>query len=114
MNALRMIFELVHAVIAPARGRHCSGRTPLPSGLVPRQARRTFDAAIELLGRDFPEWRIIRLPAPSGHTYAAMSRGVTVYASAPAELRTRIHAVEDEPPPAFVRGYLDMDMAVNR
>lgn len=114
MNALRMIIELVHAAIAPARGRYRSGRPPLPAGPVIRQARRTFDAAIELLTRDFPEWSIIRLPAPNGHTFAAMARGVTVRARTPAELRTRIRAVEDEPPPAFVRGYLDLGMAVNR
>lgn len=99
MNFLRMLTEFVRAALAPARGRHRPRPNAEPTPVQPqRQARRTFDADVELIARDYPEWRIIELPAGRGFTYAAMASGVNLRADTPTELRARIRAVEEELP----------------
>ena len=105
-----MLAEFLHAALAPARGRHQPRSGAETAPVQPqRQARRSFDTAAELLARDYPGWRIVRLPAGRGFTYAAMASGVNLHADTATELRARIRAVEEEPPPAFVRRYLDRD-----
>ncbi|MFB8763857.1 hypothetical protein [Nocardiopsis alba] len=111
MNFLRMLAEFVRAALAPARGRHHPRPNAEPTPVQPRrQARRTFELDVELLARDYPGWRIIRHPAGRGGiSYAALAPGVHMYADTPTELRAQIRAVEEEPPPDFVRRYLDSD-----
>ncbi|MDA8370635.1 MAG: hypothetical protein M0026_12335 [Nocardiopsaceae bacterium] len=108
MNVFRLCVELVLAALFPARGRHQPRvLAPRPTP-IPRQARRTYHTPTELLARQFPEWCVYAMPSDRRLCFGATDRlrTTTVHGYTVGELRERIRAVEETPPPAFVRRYL--------
>lgn len=104
---IRLFLCLLGAVLRPVRPDVRS--RPAPNAVVssiPRQARRTRHAQVDLVARDHPEWRVLALPGPSGLCYVAARGAHLVRANGPEETRRRIREIDEEPPPWPVRPYI--------
>lgn len=112
MTLLRLLAELLGAVFRPARGRHRPRRPAPCAPRIPRQARRVHhaaDAEAEFLGPAYPAWRVVVIPDPDvgRRCYVATRASHTVRGSTVEAVRRKMTAVDDAPPPAFVRPYID-------
>lgn len=111
MNLLRLLLSLLVAVARPAREQGSTDRGRPASGtagpLIPRQARRTFDRAVDLLAREHPDWRVFAIPTDRGRCFVAKKAVTTVYAYTPESIQQHIRQIDEEPQPDLVRPYID-------
>lgn len=104
---IRLFLCLLGAALRPVRSDVRARPAPSAAGPpIPRQARRTAHAQVDLVARDHPDWRVFALPGPSGLFYVAARGAHLVRADCPDETRRRIREIDEEPPPWPVRPYI--------